>query len=102
MGKHFWYNGTYTTASFIKQRIEKAMEKGKLVKQEKDEKEKEEQKKKNVHRPSIQELLRLKAYSMTNDIDDFINSFEMTTGALKTFKPLSLLRKVEAKANHPR
>ena len=87
-------------SNFIKQRIEKAMEKGKLVKQEKDEKEKEEQKKKNIHRPSIQELLRLKAYSMTNDIDDFINSFEMTTGALKTFKPLSLLRKVEAKANH--
>ena len=87
-------------SNFIKQRIEKAMEKGKLVKQEKDEKEKEEQKKKNIHRPSIQELLRLKAYSMTNDIDDFINGFEMTTGALKTFKPLSLLRKVQAKANH--
>lgn len=85
---------------FIKKRIAQAIEKGKSVKEQKEEKEKEEQKKKNIHKPSIQELLRLKAYSMTNDIDDFINGFEMTTGALKTFKPLSLLRKVQAKANH--
>ena len=85
---------------FVKQRIERAIEKGKNIKQEKDEKEKEEAKKNNLYRPSIQELLRAKAYSMTNEIDDFINDFEMTSGALKSFKPLSLLRKVQAKANH--
>ena len=85
---------------FIKQRIAKAIETGKNVKQEKEEKEKEESKKNNLYRPSIQELLRAKAFSMTNEIDDFINDFEMTSGALKSFKPLSLLRKVQAKANH--
>ena len=85
---------------FIKKRIAQAIEKGKSIKEEKEEKEKEESKKNNLYRPSIQELLRAKAFSMTNEIDDFINDFEMTSGALKNFKPLSLLRKVQAKANH--
>ena len=85
---------------FVKKRIAQAIEKGKTVKEEKEEKEKEEQKKTNVHRPSIQELLRKKAYSMTDEIDTFINDFDMTTAGLKNFKPLSLLRKVQAKANH--
>lgn len=85
---------------FIKKRISNAIETGKDKVAEKEEKEKEELKKNNRYRPSIQELLRAKAFSMTNEIDDFINDFEMTSGALKSFKPLSLLRKVEAKANH--
>ena len=85
---------------FIKTRISNAIETGKDKVAEKEEKEKEELKKNNRYRPSIQELLRAKAFSMTNEIDDFINDFEMTNGALKSFKPLSLLRKVQAKANH--
>ena len=88
----------HPVSEFIKARVSEAIEKGKQIKEEKVEKEKKE--KKNLHKPSIQELLRAKAFSMTNDIDDFINDFEMTSGALKNFKPLSLLRKVEAKANH--
>ena len=35
---------------------------------------------------------------MTNEIDDFINDFKVMIA--KAFKPLSLLRKVQAKANH--
>ena len=93
--------GNITPVSdFIKKRIAETIEAGKVLKEKKLEVEKEEAKKKNVYRPSIQELLRAKAFSMTNEIDDFINDFEMTSGALKSFKPLSLLRKVEAKANH--
>ena len=93
--------GNITPVSdFIKKRIAETIEAGKVLKEKKLEVEKEEAKKKNVYRPSIQELLRAKAFSMTNEIDDFINDFEMTSGALKNFKPLSLLRKVEAKANH--
>ena len=93
--------GNITPVSdFIKKRIAETIEAGKVIKEKKLEVEKEEAKKKNVYRPSIQELLRAKAFSMTNEIDDFINDFEMTSGALKSFKPLSLLRKVEAKANH--
>lgn len=87
-------------SDFVKDRITIAIEKGKNLKQEKEEKDKEESKKPNLYRPSIQELLRNKAYSMTEEIDNFINDFDMTTGSLKTFKPLSLLRKVQAKANH--
>ena len=93
--------GNITPVSdFIKKRIAETIEAGKVLKEKKLEVEKEEAKKKNVYRPSIQELLRAKAFSMTNEIDDFINDFEMTSGALKSFKPLSLLRKVQAKANH--
>ena len=93
--------GNITPVSdFIKKRIAETIEAGKVLKEKKLEVEKEEAKKKNVYRPSIQELLRAKAFSMTNEIDDFINDFEMTSGALKSFKPLSILRKVEAKANH--
>jgi len=93
--------GNITPVSdFIKKRIAETIEAGKVIKEKKLEVEKEEAKKKNVYRPSIQELLRAKAFSMTNEIDNFINDFEMTSGALKSFKPLNLLRKVEAKANH--
>ena len=93
--------GNITPVSdFIKKRIAETIEAGKVIKEKKLEVEKEEAKKKNVYRPTIQELLRAKAFSMTNEIDDFINDFEMTSGALKSFKPLSLLRKVQAKANH--
>ena len=93
--------GNITPVSdFIKKRIAETIEAGKVIKEKKLEVEKEEAKKKNVYRPTIQELLRAKAFSMTNEIDDFINDFEMTSGALKGFKPLSLLRKVQAKANH--
>ena len=99
IGKHLQILRTCTTATiFVKQRIERAIEKIRILNKKKTKK-KKRAKKNNLYRLD-QELLRAKAYSMTNEIDDFINDFEMTSGALKSFKPLSLLRKVQAKANH--
>ena len=85
---------------FIKKRITETIEAGKVIKEKKLEVEKEEAKKKNVYRPSIQELLRLKALTMTDDIEKFIDDFDMDVKSLKDFKPLNLLRRKEAKANH--
>jgi len=84
---------------FIKERVTETIEAGKVLKDKKLAVEKEEEKK-NKYRPSIQELLRLKALSMTDELEEFIDTFDMNINSLKTFKPINILRKQEAKANH--
>ena len=84
---------------FIKKRISETIASGKKINVEKMETE-ESEAKKNFHRPSIQELLRLKAISMTDELEEFIDTFDMNINSLKTFKPINILRKQEAKANH--
>lgn len=60
----------------------------------------EDKSKKNVYRPSIQELMREKTYTMTEELEEFIDSFDNTAKSVKSFDPLSILRKVEAKSKH--
>jgi len=86
-------------SEFIRKQVTTAIARGKEMREAKEEVEKEEQKK-NKYRPSIQELLRLKALSMTDELEDFIDEFDMDTNSLKNFKPINILRKQEAKANH--
>lgn len=56
--------------------------------------------KKNVYRPSIQELTREKSYSMTEELEEFIDSFDNTATALRTFDPLAILHGVDTKSKH--
>ena len=81
---------------YVRNKIAEIIERGKNIKLEK----KEDEKKKNVYRPSIQELLREKSVEMASEIDEFVDKFDYKPATLKTFDPLKLLRKVEAKGNH--
>lgn len=82
--------------SYVKQKLTEIIERGSHIKQEK----KEEEKKKDVYRPSIQQLLREKSVEMAEEIDKFVDDFDYKPATLKKFDPLKLLRKVEAKGNH--
>lgn len=90
-------NNAMTDADvYVKQKLEEIIERGKLIKQEKQ----EEEKKKDIPRPNIQQLLREKSAEMTEEIENFIEEFDYKPATLKKFDPLKLLRKVEAKGNH--
>ena len=81
---------------YVKKHIEDIVARGKTIKQEKV----EEEKKKDIPRPSIQQLLREKAAEMTEEIEQFIEHFDYKKSTLKEFNPLRIMRKVEAKGNH--
>jgi hypothetical protein len=82
--------------AYVKEKLAEAIERGKSIKQEKE----VEEKKKDIPRPSIQQLLREKAVEMASEIDEFVDKFDYKTATLKSFDPLTLLRKAEAKGNH--
>jgi hypothetical protein len=81
----------------VKEDINKIVEIGSKILEEREEQEENSVKK---YRPSIQQLLRDKALSMTDDIEEFIDSFDNTTKMLKEFDPYKLLIREQAKANH--
>ena len=81
---------------YLKNKLETIIEQGLKKKEEKQ----ENSKSKEVNRPSIQQLLREKAVEMASDIDQFIDDYDYKKATLKSFDPLKLLRKVEAKGNH--
>jgi hypothetical protein len=90
-------NSMRNAVDVVKEKVANYIEQGKLVRTEKKEVEKAKAK---VYRPSIQELLREKASEMTEEIEVFIDSFDYKKSSLKSFDPLSMLRKVEAKGMH--
>ena len=81
---------------YVKTKIEEIIERGTTIKQVKV----AEEKKKDIPRPSIQELLRDKSVEMSEDIDKFVDNFDYKKSTLTSFDPLKMLRKVEAKGNH--
>lgn len=90
-------NAMRDAVEIVKERIAKLIEEGDVIRKEKKE---VEEVKKNVYRPSIQELLTEKAVEMSEEIEDFIRDFDYTKAALKSFDPVTMLRKVEAKGMH--
>lgn len=81
---------------YVKEKLVEIIERGSTIKHEK----KVEEKKKDIPRPSIQQLLRDKSAEMATEIDDFIDEFDYKTATLKKFDAVKMLRKVEAKGNH--
>lgn len=81
---------------YVKSKLVEYIERGLLIKEVKQ----VEEIKKDVPRPSIQELLRDKSADMSIPIEDFVDSFDYKPAAIKSFDPLKILRKAEAKANH--
>lgn len=57
-----------------------------------------------VYKPSIQEVMREAAWAMSEEIDDVVEQFiiDKDIAAVKKFKPVNILRKKQAKANHAR
>jgi hypothetical protein len=82
--------------SYVKEKLELVIEKGMQVKAEKQ----EVAKAKDIPRPSIQQLLREKSVEMAADIEDFIDNFDGEKSTLRSFDPVKILRKAEAKGNH--
>lgn len=68
------------------------------------EKKAEEKLKKNVYVPSIQERMRETCSTMIESIEESIDNFtkDINTDLLKSFDPLSILRKGQAKPGHAR
>lgn len=90
-------NSVRDAVQIVKEQVAKLIAEGSAIRKEKKE---VEEVKKNVYRPSIQELLLEKAVEMTEEIEDFINQFDYSKAALKSFDPVTMLRKVEAKGMH--
>ena len=83
-------------SEWVKTRIKEAIEKGKLVVNEKKE---EDKKKEGVRVISIQERLYTASMNMSTGIDELMEG-PLENIDLKTFSPLKELRRVQAKANH--
>lgn len=81
---------------YVKAKLVEIIERGSTIKHEK----KVEEKKKDIPRPSIQQLLREKSAEMSEEIDNFVDDFDYKKSTLTSFDPLKILRKVEAKGNH--
>ncbi len=81
---------------YVKEKIAEVIERGLAIKHEK----RVEEKKKDIPRPSIQQLLRDKSAEMAEEIDNFIDDFDYKPATLKKFDAVKMLRKVEAKGNH--
>ena len=64
----------------------------------------EAEKAKKPYKPSIQELMFEASCKMTDEIEEFIDSFIMETDpkAVKDFDPIKILRSVECKMGHAR
>lgn len=90
-------NAMRDAVEIVKERIAKLIAEGDAIRKEKKE---VEEVKKNVYRPSIQELLTEKSVEMSEEIEDFIRDFDYTKASLKSFDPVTMLRKVEAKGMH--
>ena len=81
---------------YVKEKLVEIIERGANIKHEK----KVEEKKKDIPRPSIQQLLRDKSAEMAEEIDNFVDDFDYKSATLKKFDAVKMLRKVEAKGNH--
>ena len=81
----------------VREKIAELIERGRVILSEKKE---VEVSTKNIYKPSIQELLRDKAFSMTEELEEFVDGFDNKKETLKEFDPLTILQKQEAKANH--
>lgn len=84
-------------SDIVKEEVNKIVEIGAKILEEKKEVEEVQV---NKYRPSIQQLLRDKALSMTDEIEEFIDNFDNTAKMLKEFDPYKLLIREQAKANH--
>ena len=84
-------------SDIVKEEVNKIVEIGSKILEEKKEVEEVQV---NKYRPSIQQLLRDKALSMTDEIEEFIDNFDNTAKMLKEFDPYKLLIREQAKANH--
>ena len=81
---------------YVKEKLVEIIERGSNIKHEK----KVEEEKKDIPRPSIQQLLRDKSAEMAEEIDNFVDDFDYKPATLKKFDAVKMLRKVEAKGNH--
>jgi hypothetical protein len=88
---------------WIKEKIDAAIEGGKPHVAEAKAKV-DAEKAKKPYKPTIQELMFEASCNMTEEIEEFIDSFitETDPNSVKTFDPLKLLRKVECKMGHAR
>ena len=82
--------------SYIRDKLEIVISHGMVKKEAKVEQEKQ----KDIPRPSIQQLLRDKSAQMSIEIEEFVDNFDYKKTTLKSFDPLKILRKVDAKGNH--
>ena len=83
---------------YIRNKLELVIAQGMIKKEEKLEQEKA----KDLPRPSIQQLLRDKSATMSIEIEEFVDDYDYTKSSLRSFDPLKILQKVEAKGNHAR
>lgn len=88
--------GMVDADAYVKEKLEEIMVRGFEIKETKQ----IEEVKKDVPRPSIQQLLRDKAAEMSEPIEDFVDAFDYKPATVKAFDPLKILRKIEAKGNH--
>lgn len=89
---------------WILPRIERAIENGKEHVEELEAKRAAEaDKNKNIYKPSIKELMFEASCRMTDEIEEFVDSFNAEDSTeLKNFDPVKMLRTVSAKAGHAR
>lgn len=89
---------------WIVPRIERAIENGKEhVEEQEAKRAAEADKNKNIYKPSIKELMFEASCRMTDEIEEFVDSFDAEDSAeLKKFDPAKMLRAVSAKAGHAR
>lgn len=93
-------------SEFINRKIKEAINDGKLHVEEAERlAQKLKDKNLNTHKPTIQELLHLAAYQMTDDIEHWLEEW-IVAGydhkIVKDFNPVSMLRQAGAKQAHSR
>lgn len=82
--------------AYVRKSLEEVIARGLLIRETKQ----VEEKKKDIPRPSIQQLLRERSAEMAEDIEDFIETFDYKPATVKSFDPLNIMRKQQAKGNH--
>lgn len=82
--------------AYVRKTLEEVIARGLLIKEVKQ----VEEKKKDIPRPSIQQLLRERSAEMAEEIEDFVDAFDYKPASVKTFDPLNIMRKQQAKGNH--
>ena len=90
---------------YMKAGIAKAIDAGKDLVAEKEEKEKAEKARLgSLYKPSIQEIMRDTAFAMTRDIEELVDQWitNPDPAIIKTFEPLKSFRRAGTKANHAR
>lgn len=98
------FNDGRSTSAWLREAIVKITNEGTYDVDEEAEAEKAEASKKDVYTPSIQERVRDAAYSMTEELETAIESFQNDPEAFdpKSFKVLNLLKGKGVKAAHAR